>query len=257
MAPTFVLLSKLPKKLVPYLLDYEPKLTIDHVQFSDYEIAIYAKIGYINHQFDVKLILLSTSNTTKYQKLCNSIDDAIYGIQNRNIISINLCGMVTSDVDCHYEISFDGNNICVGPQGFSINCEHAIISLLERSKIISFAMKKEKYLKKIYNIYAKHNSDNRSMYSCLEKKKMLSRQKQYFGYRKFDLTEYEIICKTKDYKNYFPIYYCDSACPIREIKIGTYDTVIVAIDLLRLYYVNPDVNHISVSYLCSKKNEIA
>lgn len=247
----YLLLSQMPKELLPYLLDSEPKLKIHYVEFDNCMIIVNGKISYLNHQFPISVTVASTSKFEKYERLCNSIDNLIWCLKKKVGMSIKLIQnnefqhTFSDTYISDSEVSIGEDYIQIGKYNFSIDCASAIITFLESTKTYALMTKEYEYLIAIYDIYKQYYPENwlckKSLQGvnydmCVEN---ILNQKMFYGYNKFDLDKYEVMCQSGDYADYLPIFYCDETCPI---NMENKNQVIVALDMnsMRAYNIEND-----------------
>lgn len=203
-------LSQFPKAIIPRLLDYTPKLKINWVEYNNDKIMISSHIVYIDHKFPIRLNFCGSTDLLIYDDFCQLIDKTIN----------NLCLQSISD-----KFTLVGALISCGLSFHQFDCKEAFIELLLYAAKICSLERNTAYYCKINNIYSKYCSGNLCNWEI--------NRSLYYGYREFDHTEYENLCKSGEFINYFPIYYCyKKDIPLKIFtEIPNCEKVIIAIGL--------------------------
>lgn len=259
----YVSLRHLPKTLWPYLLDYIPKLKINYVEYEYNEVKIDCHICYMDHLFPLKLMAYITPNLNKYTEKCDTIDKIIKNLKEKIPINRRLHGGFSQNGKCEVDqIIISDSNIQIGLYSYSFDCANVIISLLEYVKVIGIAKKNVEYVSHLYHIYMKSypnfhikGFDTKWCENYNDDLKELFKSYQYHGYHKFDFTEYETMCQSGKYKDYFPIYKCNKLdCLINAFNMNpNHDEAIVAMNCERSYCGGPyESTDIKMVYLFSK-----
>ena len=227
-----------PKSIILCLLNYIPKLKINYVSLNYNEITIKCDIIYLDHTIPVSLNSFVKIKQDKYLTKCLLVDQIIHNIKNKILSKITLTEGVYMDGNVRNGVIVTDNHIRIGEYDYSFDCSNAIIELLEYVKLVGFAVSDSEYISKLYNIYMKYYPDSKlngwdsdGIDNYDNDIKELFKSWQYYGYKRFDIEEYEFLCQKTKFKKYFPMYYCNrTECKLEEFNDLDCNKAIVAME---------------------------
>jgi hypothetical protein len=257
-----ILLSQLPKQLWLHLIDSQPKLEIDYVDYGYGEINIHAKICHLDIVHSFRLLMCIEEQDHQIFA-CNVIDQIIKMIKNKV-----KCNVFIPYREPIYRFWDNGSDydIGIGSSYFSFEFSNQIIIFLEYAKNICCLKNNPEYVEKIYNIYSKYYPNSRMQEYTSDfvdfsenypnDLKHLFECDMFYDHREYDLDEYEIMCQTGKYEKYFPICFCTEESKLYGYSKGYKGNTMMVLDwansLCECLY---EPTQLQIRYLC-RKDEI-